>query len=181
MNKKLLAYFVTGAISLGAIGGASTLSIAKAATNTPAKIQSSVQNNLNQPNYNGSIKVPNQNNTKDGAKGVKDNEANESAKLKSLAKITEIQAKDAALKAVTGTVNKIELDNENGNLVYSVDIKTNKGSVDVKVDAGSGMVLSQDNGGDNESKGKETSKETEKSNTPDKDNIQVEQQGEYQN
>lgn len=180
MNKKLIAYFVTGAMALGLAGGVAYQGTAKAQTNTPqtaSTVNVATDNQKidnQQPAYTGSIKVANpQDNAKDSGKNVKDNEAQESAKLASLAKITPDEAKAAALKVVTGTVTKVSLDNENGNLVYSVDIKTSTGSTDVKIDAGNGKVLAQDNGQDNEKAG-----ETEKAKTPDNDNVQLEQQGE---
>ncbi len=63
----------------------------------------------------------------------------EGAALAGQAKITADEAKNAALAANPGaSVTKVELDNENGALVYSVEL--NNGS-DVKVDAGNGTVL----------------------------------------
>ncbi|MGB9678861.1 MAG: PepSY domain-containing protein [Thermoanaerobacteraceae bacterium] len=184
MNKKLTAYVVAGAMALGLAGGVvAHQGIAIAQTNTPPAATSSVSSTDNknideqQPVYKGSISVANpQDNAKDGS-AVKDNEAQESAQLASLAKVTPDEAKAAALKVVPGTVSKVELDNENGYLVYSVDITTNNGSVDVKVDAGNGAILAQDKGQDNE-KGKEIAGEAEKTNTPDNDTIQLDQQGE---
>ncbi len=187
MNKKLMTYVVTGAMAIGLLGGASYQGIAEAQTNAPAPsavtstvtTQSDKQNiNEQQPMYQGTIKVANsQDNAKDNEKNVKDNEAQESAKLASLAKITLDQAKTAALKVVPGTVTKVSLDNENGYLVYSVEIRTNTGLVDVKVDAGNGAVLAQDKGQDNE-KSKEKVSEGEKTNATDNDTVQLEQQGE---
>jgi len=58
-----------------------------------------------------------------------------------LAKITSDQANQAALVEVPGTVVKTELENENGNVVYGVEIDTGDGIKDVKVDAGNGKVL----------------------------------------
>lgn len=181
MNKKLVAYFLTGAISLAAIGGVSTLSVANAATNNNAVVQSTVKNNNDTTGYNSSIKLTSQSNSQDEFKSSKENEANESAKLKSLAKISETQAKDAALKVVPGTVSKVELDNENGNVVYSVNINTNSGTVDVKVDAGNGKVLKQDKENDNENNAKANETEKPNVNEKDNDNLQVQQQGENQN
>jgi hypothetical protein len=64
--------------------------------------------------------------------------------LARLAKITTTQATQAAQAAVPGTVQRASLDNENGCLVYSVDIKSANGEFhDVKVDAGTGKVLDQ--------------------------------------
>lgn len=79
------------------------------------------------------------------------------------AKITPDQARAAALAAVPGTSGKIELDNENGNVVFGVEVTTATGSrIDVKVDAGNGKVLAQESddageqgatsGADNESR-----------------------------
>jgi len=51
------------------------------------------------------------------------------------------QASAAALAQVPGTVKKVELENEDGNVVYGVEIKTANGESDVKVDAGDGRVL----------------------------------------
>ena len=68
-------------------------------------------------------------------------EGAESERLKSLARITPEQASAAALAQVPGTVKKVELENEDGNVVYGVEIKTANGESDVKVDAGDGRVL----------------------------------------
>jgi len=76
-----------------------------------------------EPSYQSSIKVP--------KPAPKD--------LKSLAKITAVQAKKAALEANPGAkVVKTKLENENGNLVWSVKLS---GGVEVQVDAGNGKVL----------------------------------------
>ena len=56
------------------------------------------------------------------------------------------------LAAVPGTAGTATLENENGNVVYSVIVTTSTGAVDVKVDAGNGKVLAQDAGG-NETEG----------------------------
>jgi uncharacterized membrane protein YkoI len=62
-----------------------------------------------------------------------------------LAKMTIDQAIAKALQAVQGKVLKTELENENGFLVYGVEVVTADNSiVDVKVDAGSGKILAMD-------------------------------------
>jgi uncharacterized membrane protein YkoI len=67
------------------------------------------------------------------------------ADFASLAKITSDQAVQNALASVQGKVLKTELQNENGFLVYGVELVTpDKSLVDVKVDAGSGKVLTMD-------------------------------------
>jgi uncharacterized membrane protein YkoI len=84
------------------------------------------------------------NESEDGEKGEEAEgraEGAESERLKSLARITSEQAQSAALAQVPGTVKKVELENEDGNVVYGVEIKTTKGKSDVKVDAGDGRVL----------------------------------------
>jgi len=59
--------------------------------------------------------------------------------------ITAEQAQTAALAAHPGTVLKVELDEENGKLVYGVEFE---GGVDVKVDAMTGKVVSSETGQD---------------------------------
>ncbi|PMS19655.1 peptidase M4 [Trinickia dabaoshanensis] len=85
--------------------------------------------------YRSSIRVPDQ------AGGEKD----EATRLAALAKIDATRASSAALAHVPGTVLEVGLDNENGNLVYGVEIKTASNAVkDVKIDAGNGAVLHVD-------------------------------------
>jgi len=70
-----------------------------------------------------------------------------------LAKITMEQARDTALSNVQGKVLKIELENENGFLVYSVELVTSdKNITDVKVDAGNGKILLVENDSSNKDK-----------------------------
>ncbi|QGP93981.1 Peptidase propeptide and YPEB domain protein [Neomoorella glycerini] len=126
-----------------------------------------------QPAYNASIKVANPQNDTDtevNDANEKQGEAAESQALQAKAKITADAAKDAALKAVPGTVKKVSLDNENGNLVYSVEVQTAGGIVDVKVDAGNGQVLARDNGRDGEKGRLEEGR-----HSVDNDNIQQEE------
>jgi uncharacterized membrane protein YkoI len=65
----------------------------------------------------------------------------EASRYQSLARITAGQARSAALASVPGTATDVELENEDGNLVYGVTVKTASGEKDVKVDAGNGKVL----------------------------------------
>lgn len=62
----------------------------------------------------------------------------EAKALASLAKISKSEAEAAAEAAVGGNASETELGNENGALVYEVEI----GNQEVKVDAGNGKVLS---------------------------------------
>ena len=61
--------------------------------------------------------------------------------LSGMAKITADQAEQAALAEVPGVVLETELENENGNVVYAVEIDTGSGVKEVKVDAGNGNIL----------------------------------------
>ena len=67
------------------------------------------------------------------------------SQLKGLAKITPAQAIQAALARVKGKVLKVELENENGFLVYDVEIRRpDRSTVELKVDAGNGRVLAME-------------------------------------
>lgn len=90
----------------------------------------------NEPAYTSSITVA------DTGEGADD--ATEAAALAKLATVTSDQASQAALATVPGTVIKVDLGNEHGSVVYSVEIRTDAGVVDVKVDAGNGKVLAQE-------------------------------------
>jgi len=86
--------------------------------------------NIQEPALNGSIAVP-----EGQDEGL--SEADEAAALAPLATVTPDEAIAAAQAEVPGDLGKVELENENGSLVYSVEI----GGKDVKVDAGTGAVL----------------------------------------
>lgn len=156
-----------GAVAIAAGLGIGAVGLASAATSpsTPAATApstNSVQTGQDQkdPNLNGSVQAPEQ----QGA-----DEAGEAAALQSAAKITPDQAKQAALAAVPGAVNKVELDNENGSVVYSVEITANGTTTDVKVDAGNGKVLAQESGQDDgkHETGPESGNEKADSEQPD--------------
>lgn len=71
-------------------------------------------------------------------------EAEEAAALQAKATISAADAEAAALAANSGTsAVKTELDNENGVLVYSVELSNGN---DVKVDANTGKVLHTESG-----------------------------------
>jgi hypothetical protein len=72
-------------------------------------------------------------------------ETDEGTALQGLAKITPDQAKAAAVAAVPGNATKVELENENGNLVYKVEVTGADGKqTDLQIDAGNGAVLSRE-------------------------------------
>lgn len=115
----------------------------------PAATQAGGGQQEQQPGPAGSIQVP----QNQGGQS----EADEGAALQSLAKITPDQAKAAALAQYPGaTVTKVELGNENGSLVYSVQLTDTAGkSWDVKVDAGTGKVLHAEADGPEGSEGRD--------------------------
>ena len=69
------------------------------------------------------------------------NEVNEGEKLQLLAKISASQAQQTAEAAQGKKASSSKLENEDGNLVYAVNIGQNE----VKVDAGNGQILYTDN------------------------------------
>ena len=76
----------------------------------------------------------------------------ELAKLQKLAKITPQQAQQAAEAVQLGKASSVKLENENGNVVYSVVI----GKAEVVVDAGNARILSNTSDREN---GKEASEQ----------------------
>jgi hypothetical protein len=117
ISSKILAAFA--AIGIIALAGIGSLAYANPGKSVPASAQI--------------IKLAE---VSDGD-GEADDDAQESAKLKFLAKITALQAKQAAEANSGGSASSIKLENEDGNLLYAVII----GQTEVKVDAGNGRVL----------------------------------------
>jgi uncharacterized membrane protein YkoI len=80
-----------------------------------------------------------------------ENETNEAAEneaegqnLDGLARIDRTAAERAALDAVPGEVREVELESENGFVVYEVEVAANDGTLhEVVVDAGNGKVLAR--------------------------------------
>lgn len=126
--KKSSSLLWIGSIAMAMlITGVEAGKMALAASQTPGAKSGAVQNANGQvPTYTCSIKVPEP----------------EPRDLSTLAKIKADQAMAAAQAAFPGTaVKKMELDNENGCLVYSVVLSN---GMEVKVDAGNGSVLHQE-------------------------------------
>ena len=70
------------------------------------------------------------------------NEGNQEAAQASLAKLTVQQAINAAVSRQSGTVLRVELQNEHGFLVYNVElVSPDKKVHEIKVDAGDGSIL----------------------------------------
>ncbi len=72
-------------------------------------------------------------------------ETEETAQLAPLAKISTTDATLIALRAVNikevGEITNVQLENEDGNVVYAVEFTKNGIETDVKIDAGNGKVL----------------------------------------
>jgi uncharacterized membrane protein YkoI len=100
--------------------------------------------------------------TKDGA-NQPDNEAADAAALAGNATVTADQANATVLAANPGaTVVKAELDDENGVLVYSVELST---GADVKIDAQKGNIVNTDQAGSDANDG---AGDSEASDAPNK-------------
>lgn len=155
-------YILTAAAAAGLMAGG--VGIAGAVTGRPPLLNSSSTAG-EAPSYTSSVTVVDNatdNNANDTSNGNADtngkesehgNDPAETAQLQGLAKITSDQASQAAVAAVPGTPSTPELQNENGNVVWGVEVRTANGSVDVKVDAGNGTVLAQDSAGGNDHTG----------------------------
>ncbi len=134
-------------------------------TSNDAVESESQTSDVEDPSYEASITAPQDEGQSD---------ADEAAALEVLATITPDQARDAALAAVPGTVGSVELDNENGAVVYSVEITDLSGSIiDVKVDAGNGTILNQqasDSDSDEAANSDNSDEATDQSDGSDNDN-----------
>lgn len=108
-----------------------------------------------EPNYRGSIQVP--------ANAAGTNEQAEGQALQSLARITADQARQAALAQFpNANVSGVQLENENGSLVYSVRLTDAQGQQrEVKADAGNAQVLRVGSGADSGERQRAEGPETE--------------------
>jgi hypothetical protein len=110
--------------------GIALAGLAAALLGGPAFAQNAPAQTTQEPPFACSIKVP---------AGTRD------SGVKTLAKISEAQARQAAAAAVPGTVLRAEIENENGCAVYGVKIKSADTKIhDIKVDAGTGTVVHQE-------------------------------------
>jgi uncharacterized membrane protein YkoI len=88
-------------------------------------------------------------------------DAEEQDQLQAQAKITKEQAINIALQHVKGQEHGTELENEDGAVVYAVEVKNNQGKLyDVKVDAQSGSVVKIDKNDQDRNEGEYSDKET---------------------
>ncbi len=117
-----------------------------------------------EPSYKGSIQAPadkeERSEAAEGREGPENEaaeekqEAQEARQLRSLARIDRKAAEQAALQAVSGTVKDAELGNENGYVVWEVEVAGDDGMLhEVKVDAGNGQILHQETGDEGSERG----------------------------
>ncbi len=139
LNKSTLIGSIAGMVLIiGAVGGA--VALAQSPTSTSPDVQGQIEN----PAYSGSIGV-------DQARTEGMGEADEAAALQEQAGITADQAVIAAKAANSGVkATRVEPDNENGVLVYSVELDN---GLDVKVDAGNSSILRTEQAGENNEAG----------------------------
>ena len=77
------------------------------------------------------------------AQEKEEKEGKQNSKLAKQTKITMAQARDIAQKQAAGNIEDGELEKEHGKLVYSFDIRNEKGTItEVQVDAKTGKVVS---------------------------------------
>ncbi len=142
LRKRVYVSAVALGLAFGSVGVAAAATHPPAPTSAPEEAVDSAD-----PGYVASITVP-----QAQVEGVA--EADETAALERLATIGPDEASAAATGAVPGVVGKVELDNENGSVVYSVEITdASGGQTDVKVDAGNGTVLDRQAGTEDEAEG----------------------------
>lgn len=143
MKQTILALAVVAVVA-SVIGVVPVLQSSFAATDTTAKADTA-QTGQVQDNKNNEA---NDQETNDDGNDKID------PQLASQAQITADQASSIAvnhMSAQPGDVKSVSLDDENGRLVYSVELTKGGQSFDVKVDAISGQVANVDQGGDGES------------------------------
>lgn len=162
---KLNRFIALAAIALlvvGGMGAIATRSLAASKTAVSAQSQSCDQQDADTAEAAGAADTDNvdlqcgdqvEDGQPDGAEGSEaaepaGNEDNESAALQGKATISAAEAESAALAANPGaSVVKTELDDENGTVVYSVELSN---GADVKVDAANGTIITTDSSADSE-------------------------------
>lgn len=147
MNKKILTLTLAGVLALGGtVAAYASTSKADAVSNTSGKAVTESQ-----------------------AKEADEQDLN---KANTKTAITEDQAKQTALASVKdGTFQSIELEDEDGVIVYGVQIQSGNQTYDVKVDANTGSIVKSEQDNDAAEKGK-IEKETQDSS--DNDSIEHE-------
>ncbi len=127
----------SGAATIGVVVGAAGLAGAVTGQSPTTSANPQEAEHDQAPSYHSSVTAP--------AAAERGSESAEDANLQGLATVTADQASAAAVGAVPGTAGKVELENEDGNVVWSVEVTGADGTVtDVKVDAGNRDILAQE-------------------------------------
>lgn len=113
------------------------------ATETDGPETDGQDNDETTPDYTSSVQTtPEVDETTESDAADDAAEADEDAALGALATVTPAEASAAALDAQPGTIDDVELSNENGNVVYEVEVVATDGAeFDVIIDAGNAEVL----------------------------------------
>ncbi|MBW7882624.1 MAG: PepSY domain-containing protein [Caldilineaceae bacterium] len=171
VNKPVATLLFASSLVIGGLGAGAlmapsprSLQAAPVAQDQPAPI---ADDQVQDPSYTGSVPVD-----LPATQGL--SEAEEAAALQGGATITASDAAAAAVATNPGaSVLETELDNENGYLVYSVELDN---GVEVKVDAGNGAILASEHD-DETGMGDTKESESEETDPHETDDIQDEQEG----
>lgn len=144
-------------LGVAALAGAATSPEQTAPTSPAAAVE---EDQTQDPILNGSIQSPEDESLA---------EADEAKALEGLATISSSDAEQAALDANPGaTVNSTELGNENGSVVYEVELTDADGAdLEVKVDAGNGVVLAQETDSEDDEEEDEADQEANEADETD--------------
>lgn len=144
ISKRVTVLSIAGGLAAAGIGVAGVA----AAQGGPAgsSVAGDSDGGAPDPSYAGSVAAP--------AETGEQSDAEEAQSLAGLATITPAQAVAAATAAVAGQAGTAQLENENGYVVYAVEVTAADGTTtDVKVDAGTGRVLAQQSGEEGDAAG----------------------------
>lgn len=144
MNMKLATLALVGVLALGGTVSAyaasnNGVSAGTAASNKAVTVEQQKE------------QLTEKNQTKEQGK---ENDEQELTVANTKTSITEEQAKQTALASVKdGVFKTIELEDEDGVIVYGVEIQSGSNTYDVKVDANSGSIIKTDQDNEKEQKG----------------------------
>jgi uncharacterized membrane protein YkoI len=147
-RKQIYSALAGVGIAIGAAGLASAATGSSSSPVSASPATATASSAQDPTDANGGVGADEAKETEDASETNDANEAdgandpNDSAQLAGRATITTDEAQRAALSARPGTVSGVQLEDENGTVVYGVIVDTGTGPVDVKVDANSGAVLS---------------------------------------
>ena len=142
------AVLAGGGASIAAAAGGTSPSTASDEQQTDGETQDGQdggpgsEQEVQDPAFTGTVAAPAETEQADGQEGSA-GDAQEKAALEALTSVSQRDAEAAAVSAVPGgTVTETDLGNENGWVVYSVEVTGTDGTVtEVTVDAGNGTVL----------------------------------------